>query len=160
MPEARVAPATRDTARGVIAIPLRRLDPELPVPEYAHPGDAGCDLRSRVDTVIAPGERALVPTGIAIAIPDGYAGFVQPRSGLALHHGMSIVNTPGLIDSRYRGEIGVVLVNLDSREAFSVCRGDKIAQLVIQRVEEASFQPCDDLEDTSRGGGGFGSSGR
>lgn len=140
-------------------IDLKRLDPELPVPKYAHEGDAGCDLYSRIDAILGPGERALIPTGIALSIPDGYAGFVQPRSGLATKHGISIVNTPGLIDSKYRGEICVVLVNLDPSEPFIVSRGDKIAQLVVQKVERVEFCEVDELDETVRGTGGFGSTG-
>lgn len=142
-----------------LKIDLKRLDPELPVPKYAHEGDAGCDLYSRIDAILGPGERALIPTGIALSIPDGYAGFVQPRSGLATKHGISIVNTPGLIDSKYRGEICVVLVNLDPSEPFIVSRGDKIAQLVVQKVERVEFCEVDELDETVRGTGGFGSTG-
>lgn len=141
-------------------IKLKRLDPELPVPKYAHHGDAGCDLFSRVDLTVKPGERAVVPTGVALAIPDGHAGFVQPRSGLAAKHGISVVNTPGLIDSKYRGEVRVILINLDPKESFRIQRGDKIAQLLIQPVETADFTVVDDLDDTARGAGGFGSTGR
>lgn len=139
-------------------IKLKQLDKELPVPVYAYEGDAGCDLYSSVDKVLKPGERVLVPTGIAIAIPDGYAGFVQPRSGLAARNGISIVNAPGLIDSKYRGEVCVILVNHDSKNDFHVGRGDKIAQLVIQRVESVKFRLVDDLDETLRGSQGFGSS--
>ncbi|MCL5291428.1 MAG: dUTP diphosphatase [Actinobacteria bacterium] len=141
-------------------IDLKRLDPELPVPRYAHEGDAGCDLYSREDVVLGPGERALVPAGVAVAIPEGYAGFVQPRSGLAIKYGISIVNTPGLIDSKYRGEIGVVLINLDPAEPFIVNKGDKIAQLVIQKVEKVEYRLVEALDATVRGAGGFGSTGR
>ena len=141
----------------MMEIKLKRLDKELPVPNYAHDGDAGCDLCSGIDVELKPGERALVPTGIAISIPEGYAGFVQPRSGLATKHGISIVNTPGLIDSKYRGEIGVILINLDSKKTFKVAHGDKIAQLIIQKVENVTFREVDELDRTKRGGGGFGS---
>ncbi|MDI6891605.1 MAG: dUTP diphosphatase [Actinomycetota bacterium] len=141
-------------------IKLKQLDKELPTPRPVHDGDAGVDLFSRIDTTLKPGERALVPTGIAIAIPHGYAGFVQPRSGLALNHGISIVNTPGLIDSEYRGEVGVILINLNREKDFEVRRGDKIAQLVIQRIETIDFETVDELDNTRRGSGGFGSSGR
>jgi len=145
----------------VLDVPLRRLDPELPLPSYARAGDAGADLVAREGAVLAAGGgRALVPTGIAIAIPEGYAGFVQPRSGLALRHGVTCLNTPGLIDSGYRDELKVVLVNTDPEHDYEVHRGDRIAQLVIQRVEHAEFQVVDELPDTSRGGGGFGSTGR
>ena len=130
------------------------------MPEYAHTGDAGCDLTSRTDMVLEPGGRAMVPTGIAVSIPPGYAGFVQPRSGLAIRHGVSIVNTPGLIDSHYRGEIKVVLINLDPGEPFQVRKGDKICQLVFQKVEKADFVQVDRLDETERGSGGFGSTGR
>jgi len=136
-----------------------RLDPGAPEPAYAHEGDAGCDLASSIDCVLAPGERKLVPTGIAIAIPDGYAGFVQPRSGLASRSGIGIVNTPGLIDSHYRGEVKVILINLDPVEPFEVKRGDKICQLVFQKVERVSFERVDSLDETVRGEGGFGSTG-
>lgn len=143
--------------------PLRisfvKLDPEVEAPAYAHDGDAGCDLTSRVDAVLAPGERALIPTGIAVAIPEGYAGFVQPRSGLAARAGISIVNTPGLIDSHYRGEIKVILINHDPSASFEVARGDKICQLVFQKVERASFAEVEELDRTKRGEGGFGSTG-
>jgi dUTP pyrophosphatase len=142
-------------------VPLRRLDPDLPIPAYAHPGDAGADLVAREGVVLrAGGGRALVPTGMAVALPDGYAGFVQPRSGLALKHGVTCLNTPGLIDSGYRDELKVLLVNTDPEHDYEVHRGDRIAQLVIQRVEEARFRPVDELPETTRGGGGFGSTGR
>ena len=145
---------------GVLPVPVMRLDPDLPLPEYAHPGDAGLDLRAAVDVVVAPnGGRALVPTGIAVAIPAGHAGFVLPRSGNALNHGVTVANAPGLIDSAYRGELKVILLNTDPTEAFAVHRGDRIAQLVIQRVEEADWQIVDALDDNDRGGG-FGHSGR
>ncbi len=137
-----------------------RLDLDLPLPAYAHPGDAGLDLRAAVDTVVAPaGGRALVPTGIAVAIPAGYAGLVLPRSGNALNHGVTMANSPGLIDSAYRGELKVILLNTDPRDPFVVHRGDRIAQLVIQRVEEADWQIVETLDDNDRGGG-FGHSGR
>jgi dUTP pyrophosphatase len=140
-------------------IDIKLIDHEIPVPFYAHQGDAGCDLRSRIDQIIPPGERALIPTGVCISIPEGYAGFVQPRSGLALKHGISIVNTPGLIDSKYRGEIGVVLINTDKSENFNIKKGDKIAQFVIQKVESVVFNVVDELDETIRGAGGFGSTG-
>jgi len=142
-----------------LQVNIKLLDKDLPVPEYAHDDDAGCDLRSRIDQTIPPGERALIPTGISVAIPSGYGGFVQPRSGLALKHGISIVNTPGLIDSKYRGEIGVILINTDKSEPFEVKKGDKIAQLVIQKVESVKFNVVDELDETVRGSGGFGSTG-
>lgn len=137
-----------------------RLDPELPVPGYAHQGDAGADLYARTEAVLEPGGgRALVPTGVALAIPEGYAGFVQPRSGLALEHGVTCLNTPGLIDSGYRDELKVLLVNTDPNDPYTVRRGDRIAQLVIQAVEEAKFTE-DDLPPSRRGTGGFGHTGR
>lgn len=145
----------------VLEIPIVRLDPDLPLPGYAHPGDAGADLVARSEVVLAPrGGRALVPTGMAVAIPEGYAGFVQPRSGLAMRHGVTCLNTPGLIDAGYRGELQVLLVNTDPDEAFTVRRGERIAQLVIQQVEQARFVEADTLDDSARGEGGFGSTGR
>jgi len=144
----------------VIEIGLQRLDPDLPLPAYARPGDAGADLLAREDAELAAGGgRALVPTGVALAIPPGYAGFVQPRSGLALRHGVTCLNTPGLIDSGYRGEIKVLLVNTDPAEAFSVRRGDRIAQLVILAVAGATFSVVEELPDSVRGEGGFGHTG-
>jgi dUTP pyrophosphatase len=143
-----------------LPVPVVRLDPDLPLPTYAHPGDAGLDLHARVDEVIpAGGGRALVPTGIAVAIPSGHAGFVLPRSGLALKYGVSVVNAPGLIDAAYRGEIKVVLLNTDPDHDFAVHRGDRIAQLVVQRVEEVAWQVIDELPGIDRGGG-FGHTGR
>jgi len=147
----------------VLEVPLVRLDPDLPVPGYAHPGDAGADLYARQDALLAPGGgRALVPTGVALALPPGYAGFVQPRSGLALRHGVTCLNTPGLIDAGYRDELRVLLVNTDPAQPYQVRRGDRIAQLVIQAVEEAKFVQLADggLSDSSRGLGGFGHTGR
>ncbi len=144
----------------MLSVPIVHLDPELPLPSYAHDGDAGLDLRSRIDTEVpAGGGRVLVPTGISIAIPRGYAGFVLPRSGLALHHGVGLANTPGLIDAAYRGEIKVVLLNTDPTERFVVHRGDRIAQLVLQRVEEVAWHVVDTLDGDDRGGG-FGHTGR
>ncbi|CAB4367924.1 MAG: dUTP diphosphatase [Actinobacteria bacterium] len=141
-------------------IQIKRLDADLPLPQLAHVGDAGLDIYSAIDMVLAPnGGRALIPTGIAISIPIGYAGFVLPRSGLALKHGISVVNAPGLIDSHYRGEIKVVLLNTDQNRPYHVYRGDRIAQLVIQRVEEVTWTEVDSLDDNDRGGG-FGHSGR
>jgi dUTP pyrophosphatase len=144
----------------MVSVPIVRLDPDLPLPTYAHPGDAGLDLRSRETVIIAPaGGRALVPTGIAVAIPQGYAGFVLPRSGNALNHGIGLANAPGLIDSAYRGEIKVVLLNTDPAASFHVHRGDRIAQLVVQRVEEVGWIETDSLDGDDRGGG-FGHTGR
>jgi dUTP pyrophosphatase len=143
----------------MLPVPIVRLDPELPLPTYAHQGDAGLDLRATTDVVVAPaGGRALVPTGIAIAIPVGFAGFVLPRSGNALNHGVTVVNAPGLIDAAYRGEIKVVLLNTDPTAPFEVRRGDRIAQLVLQRVEEVAWQEVATLDGDDRGGG-FGHSG-
>jgi dUTP pyrophosphatase len=142
-----------------VIVSTRRLDPGLPVPGRAHPGDAGADLYSRVDVTIAPGQRVLVPTGLAIALPEGYAGFTHPRSGLAARHGITIVNAPGTIDEGYRGELLVNLVNLDPTEPFEVRRGDRIAQLVVQRVAEATFVEVDSLPESSRGETGHGASG-
>jgi dUTP pyrophosphatase len=145
----------------VLEVPIVRLDPDLDLPAYARAGDAGVDLRASEDAVLAPGGgRALVATGIAVAIPRGYAGFVQPRSGLALKHGVTCLNTPGLIDADYRGELKVLLVNTDPAEQFEVRRGERIAQLVIQAVEHVSFTEVDELDDTERGEGGFGHTGR
>ena len=142
-----------------VEVLLRRLAPDLPVPAYAHPDDAGADLCAAVDVVLAPGERAVVPTGVAIALPSGYAAFVHPRSGLAAKHGVSIVNAPGTVDAGYRGEILVVLVNQDPAQSVRFARGDRIAQLVIQRVERADFVPVDELPESARGAGGHGSTG-
>ena len=141
-------------------IPVRRLDPDLPLTARQHGDDAGYDLVAREDARIEPaGGRAIIPTGIAVAIPAGYAGFVQPRSGLALRHGVTVLNSPGLVDAGYRDELRVILVNLDPNEAFTVKRGDRIAQLVIQRVEAPEWKVVDGLDDTDRGVGGFGSTG-
>ncbi|MCW2762402.1 MAG: dUTP diphosphatase [Marmoricola sp.] len=143
----------------MVEISIKRVDPELPLPAYAHPGDAGADLHSAVDLTLEPGQRALVPTGIAMALPEGYVALVHPRSGLAARHGISIVNAPGTIDAGYRGEVQVCLVNTDPHEAFEVHRGDRIAQLVIQRFETARFAETDELPDSVRGAGGYGSTG-
>jgi dUTP pyrophosphatase len=149
------------TAAPAVTVPVVRLDPDLPLPGYAHPADAGADLVARIEVLLEPnGGRAMVPTGIALAIPEGYAGFVQPRSGLALRHGVTCLNTPGLIDSGYRDELAVLLVNTDPEVPYRVQRGDRIAQLVIQRVESADFTEVDSLSDSERGLGGFGSTGR
>jgi dUTP diphosphatase len=138
---------------------IKRLDPGVPLPSYAHSGDAGADLATAEDVELGPGERALVPTGIAIALPDGYAAFVHPRSGLAAKHGVTLVNAPGTVDAGYRGEIKVLLVNLDPREPVSLRRGDRVAQLVVQRVERARFVEVDVLPASPRGAGGYGSTG-
>jgi dUTP pyrophosphatase len=142
-----------------VRIQVRRLDPELPLPAYAHPGDAGADLVAAVDVELAPGERALVPTGVAIAVPEGYAAFVHPRSGLAVRHGLALVNAPGTIDAGYRGEVKVALVNLDPREPVRLRRGDRIAQLVVQPVERVDFAEVEALPGSARAAGGFGSTG-
>jgi dUTP pyrophosphatase len=139
---------------------ITRLDESVPLPRYAKAGDAGADICTRVDITLAPGERALVPTGISIALPDGYAAFVHPRSGLAIKHGVSMVNTPGTIDAAFRGELQMILINHDLRESISFVKGDRIAQLVIQKVERAEFIEVDSLPGTDRGLGGFGSTGK
>ena len=145
----------------MLEVPVTRLDPDLSLPAYAREGDAGADLLAAETVTLAPnGGRALIATGLAVAIPVGYAGFVQPRSGLALRHGVTCLNTPGLIDSGYRGELKVLLVNTDPTEAFEVTRGERIAQLVVQRVEHAQFVEVSELPETERGAGGFGSTGR
>ncbi len=145
----------------MVTIPVVRLDPELPLPSYARAGDAGADLVSREDvTLPAGGGRALIATGLAIALPDGYAGFVQPRSGLALRHGVTCLNTPGLIDAGYRHEVLVLLVNTDPGDPYDVRRGDRIAQLVVQRVEQVRFAVAAELPPSVRGRGGFGHTGR
>ena len=138
---------------------ITRLDPTVPLPAYARPGDAGADLFAAEDVDLAPGERALVRTGIAIALPDGYAGFVHPRSGLAARHGVTLVNAPGTIDAGYRGEIKVILLNTDPARAVSLRRGDRIAQLVVQRVENVTFREVPALPESARGDNGFGSTG-
>jgi len=144
----------------MVDIPIVQLDPDLALPAYAHPGDAGLDLRSTIDIVIPPaGGRALVPTGVAVAIPEGHAGWVLPRSGLALNHGIALANAPGLIDAAYRGELKVIMLNTDPDQPFEVHRGDRIAQLVIQRFETVVWQVVESLDGDDRGGG-FGHSGR
>lgn len=143
----------------IIDLPIRRLDPTVELPSYAYEGDAGLDLRSSEEVTLAPLERRLVSTGLAVAIPEGYAGFVQPRSGLALKEGLSMANTPGLIDSHYRGELKVCAVNLDPERPIRIERGERIAQLVIQRVPLVRLREVDELDETDRGEGGFGSSG-
>ena len=142
-----------------VPLPIQRLDDGLPLPSYAHDGDAGADLYAREPVVLEPGERQLVPTGVAIALPEGYVGLVHPRSGLASKVGLSIVNAPGTVDAGYRGEIKVCLVNLDPKTTIKLERGDRIAQLVVQRVERAEFIETDALDETARGAGGHGSTG-
>ncbi|HEY0936081.1 MAG TPA: dUTP diphosphatase [Trebonia sp.] len=144
---------------GRLDVLITRLDPAVPLPGYARPGDAGVDLAAAEDVDLAPGERALVGTGIAIALPDGYAGFVHPRSGLAARHGITLVNAPGTIDAGYRGEIKVILLNTDQARPVSLRRGDRIAQLVVQRVENVTFREVPVLPDSARSGDGFGSTG-
>lgn len=146
--------------RGTVDVLIVRLDPDLPVPSYAHPGDAGLDLLSTVDVEVAPAARALVPTGISIALPDGYGGFIHPRSGLAIREGLTVANAPGTVDAGYRGEVMVAVVNLDPTGTVSIRRGDRIAQLVVQRVERAVFHEVERLPGSARAGGGFGSTGR
>jgi dUTP pyrophosphatase len=142
-----------------VRVRMVRLDPGVPVPGYAHPGDAGADLVTVSDVELAPGERATVGTGVAIALPDGYAAFVHPRSGLAARAGLSVVNTPGTVDAGYRGEIRVCLINHDPREPLRLSRGDRIAQLVVQRVERVLFDEVSELPESPRGAGGYGSTG-
>jgi len=144
---------------GPVQVLLRRIDPDLPPPSYAHPGDAGADLVTAVDVDLMPGERTVVPTGMAIALPAGHAAFVHPRSGLAARTGLALVNAPGTIDEGFRGEIKVIIVNLDPREPIRLRRGDRIAQLVVQPVVRAEFVDVDDLPDSVRAEGGFGSTG-
>ncbi|MCL2757557.1 MAG: dUTP diphosphatase [Coriobacteriia bacterium] len=143
-----------------IIVKVKRIDTGLELPAYAYPGDAGLDLRSAVDITLAPFERSLIPCGIAVAIPEGYAGFVMPRSGLAIRSGLSMANTPGLVDSQYRGELKAVAVNLDAHEPIVIKRGDRIAQLVILAHPVVELIEVDELDETERGSGGFGSSGR
>jgi dUTP pyrophosphatase len=147
------------TTEGSVPLLVQRLDPELGLPAYAHPGDAGADLLARVDVELAPGQRATIPTGIALALPDGYAAFVHPRSGLAARHGVTTLNGPGTVDAGYRGEVKVTLVNTDATESVLIRRGDRIAQLVVQRVERASFVEVERLPGSDRGTGGHGSTG-
>ncbi|MFC3997767.1 dUTP diphosphatase [Nocardiopsis sediminis] len=148
-----------DAPGGRVEILIRRLDPDLPLPGYARPGDAGADLVTAEDTVLDPGQRVTVRTGIAISLPDGYAAFVHPRSGLAARHGLTLVNAPGTVDSGYRGEIRVTLLNTDTAAPVKLTRGDRVAQLVVQRVEHAIFREVEDLPDSVRGTDGFGSTG-
>jgi dUTP pyrophosphatase len=142
-----------------VEVLLQRLDPELPMPSYAHPGDAGADLMTRVDCSLAPGQRRTVPTGVALALPEGFAGFVHPRSGLAARSGVTVLNAPGTVDAGYRGEIQVTLLNTDSSTTVNLRRGDRIAQLVVQRVSRARFVDVEQLPGSVRGVGGFGSTG-
>jgi dUTP pyrophosphatase len=144
----------------MLELPIKLLDEAMPLPRYQRQGDAGFDLHSRIDFVLEPGERATIPTGLALAIPQGYAGLVLPRSGLAARYGIALVNSPGLIDAGYRGEIAVVLLNTDRRHSFRGNRGDRIAQLVIQKIEEARLVRVAELDETERGAGGFGSTGK
>jgi dUTP pyrophosphatase len=152
-------PGPSDPSAGSPPVLVRRLDPALPVPTYAHPGDAGADLCTAVDVEIGPGERAVLPTGIAIALPVGHAAFVHPRSGLAARCGVGLLNSPGTVDAGYRGEIHVIVVNHDPRQPVRLRRGDRIAQLVIQRVEYARFTEVRELPESARASGGFGSTG-
>jgi dUTP pyrophosphatase len=147
------------SSSGAVDVLVLRLDPELPLPTYAHPGDAGIDLLSTVDIEVSPGERVLIPTGIAVALPDGYAAFVHPRSGLAIRDGLTVANAPGTVDAGYRGEIKVGLVNLDREQSVAVTRGDRIAQLIVQRVEKIAFHEVETLPGSARAAGGFGSTG-
>ena len=143
----------------MVEIALRRLHPDAVVPSYAHPGDAGADLCTTIDVHLAPGERALLPTGLAMALPEGFVALVHPRSGLAARCGLSIVNTPGTVDAGYRGEVKVLLINHDRTETVELSRGDRVAQLVIQRCETAAFREVAELPDSARGDGGYGSTG-
>ncbi|RAX15191.1 dUTP diphosphatase [Pseudarthrobacter sp. AG30] len=156
---ADLVPDTASPAAPTVQVQLKMLDPDLEAPSYAHPGDAGADLRAREDVVLLPGERKLVPTGVAIALPYGFVALIHPRSGLATKHGLTIVNAPGTVDAGYRGEISVTLLNTDSSQPIELRRGDRIAQMVIQRVEHAHFIPVSELSGSVRGAGGFGSTG-
>ena len=147
-------------SRGEVDVLVVRIDTALPLPSYAHPGDAGLDLLATVDVDVAPSQRVLVPTGIALALPDGYAGFIHPRSGLAIREGLTVANAPGTVDAGYRGEIKVALVNLDAERTVAVRRGDRVAQLVVQRVERAVLHEVERLPGSARAAGGFGSTGR
>jgi len=142
-----------------VQVLITRLDESIPMPSYAKPGDAGADLTASIDVTLQPGERALVPTGISIALPNGYVALVHPRSGLAIKHGVTMVNSPGTVDAGFRGELQIILINHDSKEAISFKKGDRIAQLVIQQVERANFVEVDSLPGSDRGTGGFGSTG-
>ena len=142
-----------------VQVLITRLDKSVPMPSYAKPGDAGADLTAQVDVTLQPGERALVPTGISIALPNGYVALVHPRSGLAIKHGVTMVNSPGTVDAGFRGELQIILINHDPKEAISFKKGDRIAQLVIQQVERANFVEVESLPGSDRGAGGFGSTG-
>lgn len=154
-----MAVTDNDTPPDIVEIPLQRLDPELPEPGYAHDGDAGADLRARHDLTLGPGERAAVTTGVAIALPVGWVGLVHPRSGLAARHGVTVLNAPGTVDAGFRGEITVILLNTDTHESVHLSRGDRIAQLVVQRVARARFVAATQLSGSLRGAGGLGSTG-
>ena len=143
-----------------VDILITRLDESVPLPSYAKPGDAGADLCSRIDAILQPGERALIPTGISVALPNGYVALVHPRSGLAIKHGISMVNTPGTVDAAFRGELQIILINHDLHQPFEIKKGDRIAQLVIQKVERAEFVEVQTLPGTHRAEGGFGSTGK
>jgi dUTP pyrophosphatase len=158
-PAAGLADSPAVPGAPTLQVQLKMLDPDLEAPSYAHPGDAGADLRAREDVVLRPGERKLVPTGVAIALPDGFVALIHPRSGLATKHGLTIVNAPGTVDAGYRGEIAVTLLNTDAEQSIELRRGDRIAQMVIQRVEHAQFIPVSELSGSVRGTGGFGSTG-
>jgi len=158
-PAAGLAAPTAALGAPTLQVQLKMLDPDLEAPSYAHPGDAGADLRAREDVVLQPGERKLVPTGVAIALPDGFVALIHPRSGLATKHGLTIVNAPGTVDAGYRGEISVTLLNTDANQSIELRRGDRIAQMLIQRVEYAQFVPVNELSGSVRGTGGFGSTG-
>jgi dUTP pyrophosphatase len=154
-----VGPGVAGGVEGGVDVQVTRLDPDVPLPRYAHPGDAGADLVAAVDVRLEPGERALVPTGIALALEDGYVGLVHPRSGLAARHGVTVLNAPGTVDAGYRGEVSVLLVNLDASTPVQLRRGDRIAQLVVQRVERVRFVEVARLPASARGTGGYGSTG-
>jgi dUTP pyrophosphatase len=143
-----------------LEVEIQKLNPEARVPAYAHEGDAGVDLYSAIDHVLQPGARALIPTGIKMAIPHGYEGQVRPKSGLALKHGLTVLNTPGTVDAPYRGEVGVILINLDPKTPYEVKKGEKVAQMVFNKVEYAAFKETAELSATTRGAGGFGSTGK
>ena len=145
---------------GNVQVLITRLDPSVPLPAYAKGGDAGADIVTRIDVTLQPGERALVPTGISIALPDGYVALVHPRSGLAIKHGVTMVNAPGTVDAGYRGELQCIMINHDANEAITFHKGDRIAQLVIQKVERAEFIEVEELPGSGRGTGGFGSTGK